>query len=417
MDMVFVRPPPLSALSLAFPLLPLSACAALLLLPSSGRRQLRWVLDGAMVALAGLLLAWNTVLAPIIHQHGTVEVATGMLFPLADVALVTMAVLAGMYATRGRRRLRALAVALGWLSLGDFGYAYLSAIGRYHDGSFCDVCYIAAFLTLTAAARPLQDASSAGPQRRPFSPALIQALPYVAFGLSAAVVLVRRGFGHPLGFVELCMWSIMTALILLRQYLLLADNRRLLGAVEVQQEQLASMALTDPVTGLFNRVVFAERVGQALARHEREARSIALCWIDIDDFKVINDTYGHAAGDELLRRFSARIRETLRTEDTLARLGGDEFGVLLEDARCAIRRGAARARRRGRPVHRRRCPSAGAREHRHHGACPAGRLHPSLGIHQPRRHRHVRGQGARQELLRDVLPRHDHARDVRRRSA
>ncbi len=160
-------------------------------------------------------------------------------------------------------------------------------------------------------------------------------MPYVAFGLAAAVVMIRRGFGHPLGFVELCMWSIITALILLRQYLMLADNRRLLGAVEVQQEQLASMALTDPVTGLFNRVVFAERVGQALARHEREGRSIALCWIDIDDFKVINDTYGHAAGDELLRRFSVRIRETLRTEDTLARLGGDEFGVLLEDARCA----------------------------------------------------------------------------------
>jgi diguanylate cyclase (GGDEF)-like protein len=60
-----------------------------------------------------------------------------------------------------------------------------------------------------------------------------------------------------------------------------------------------------------------------------------VCWIDIDDFKVINDTYGHAAGDELLRRFSARVREMLRTEDTLARLCGDEFGVLLEGARCA----------------------------------------------------------------------------------
>ena len=77
---------------------------------------------------------------------------------------------------------------------------------------------------------------------------------------------------------------------------------------------------------LANRLLFAERVSQAL---ERDRENVSVIFIDIDDFKTINDTLGHAAGDELLIAISRRLRDCVRPSDTLARLGGDEFAIML----------------------------------------------------------------------------------------
>ena len=94
--------------------------------------------------------------------------------------------------------------------------------------------------------------------------------------------------------------------------------------------RLAHLASHDPLTGLLNRREFERRVTSALIESQYEANNHAVLYIDLDEFKVVNDTCGHAAGDELLRQVSALIRLRLREGDTLARLGGDEFGVLLE---------------------------------------------------------------------------------------
>jgi diguanylate cyclase (GGDEF)-like protein len=94
--------------------------------------------------------------------------------------------------------------------------------------------------------------------------------------------------------------------------------------------RLAHLASHDPLTGLLNRREFERRVTMALVESQYEANNHAVLYIDLDEFKVVNDTCGHAAGDELLRQVSALIRLRLRESDTLARLGGDEFGVLLE---------------------------------------------------------------------------------------
>ena len=96
------------------------------------------------------------------------------------------------------------------------------------------------------------------------------------------------------------------------------------------EDQLTYQAFHDSLTGLANRALFSERITHALDRGIRRRHLIAVLFIDLDDFKTVNDSLGHAAGDELLVSVAARIRESIRPEDTCARLGGDEFAVMVE---------------------------------------------------------------------------------------
>ena len=94
-------------------------------------------------------------------------------------------------------------------------------------------------------------------------------------------------------------------------------------------DEIEHLALHDSLTGLPNRRLFAERIEQALSEVGRDGGQGAVVLLDLDRFKEINDTLGHAHGDELLRSFSARLRQSLRHGDTVARLGGDEFGIVM----------------------------------------------------------------------------------------
>ena len=96
------------------------------------------------------------------------------------------------------------------------------------------------------------------------------------------------------------------------------------------EEQLAHQAFHDSLTGLANRALFSERITHAIERGVRRRNLFAVLFIDLDDFKTVNDSLGHAAGDDLLVEVAARIRGAIRPEDACARLGGDEFAVLIE---------------------------------------------------------------------------------------
>jgi len=107
--------------------------------------------------------------------------------------------------------------------------------------------------------------------------------------------------------------------------------RREVALREQAERRIRELAYYDSLTQLPNRNLFYDRLNHAIAQATRSEGGFALCFIDLDGFKHINDQYGHMAGDELLQAVATRLRETVRESDTVARFGGDEFVVLLED--------------------------------------------------------------------------------------
>lgn len=164
--------------------------------------------------------------------------------------------------------------------------------------------------------------------RRPFS-----MLPYAAS--AAAIILLIVVLQPALGWRQ---WGVMGGVGLLlcfvtvRQLVALRDNARLLDDNRLLNERLHQQAWYDELTGLANRALYRERIGQALERFRTDNVDVALLLIDLDDFKIVNDTLGHDAGDALLREIAGRLQAETRDQDTVCRLGGDEFVIILENA-------------------------------------------------------------------------------------
>ena len=97
-------------------------------------------------------------------------------------------------------------------------------------------------------------------------------------------------------------------------------------------DRMSHQARHDALTGLANRSFFAERFRRALDAAREDGRPLGLFFVDLDNFKNINDEFGHATGDELLRQVSTRLLGTVRALDTVARIGGDEFAIVLSQA-------------------------------------------------------------------------------------
>ncbi|MFI5010046.1 MAG: putative bifunctional diguanylate cyclase/phosphodiesterase [Solirubrobacterales bacterium] len=114
-----------------------------------------------------------------------------------------------------------------------------------------------------------------------------------------------------------------------------AERQRTDAELTRREEELAFLATHDPLTGLPNRTLILDRVEQMLARSRRSQTPVAALFVDLDNFKSINDTLGHSAGDELLQAVAARLDGILRATDALGRLGGDEFVVISEELTLA----------------------------------------------------------------------------------
>lgn len=116
----------------------------------------------------------------------------------------------------------------------------------------------------------------------------------------------------------------------------IATGKDITERVQIQ-ERLQYLAHHDVLTGLPNRVLFTERLDHAVALRRGKEEPVAVLFLDLDRFKIINDTLGHVAGDSALRMVAGRLQQCVRKGDTVARLGGDEFAILLEDAEAADR--------------------------------------------------------------------------------
>ncbi len=112
-------------------------------------------------------------------------------------------------------------------------------------------------------------------------------------------------------------------------------NKHLRHSLQKANRELEHLSSHDALTGLYNRRFYNQRMARALERAKQQGRPLGLLVFDLDDFKEVNDTYGHGMGDALLVELGARLRSQVRETDLIARLGGDEFAVIMEDMRSA----------------------------------------------------------------------------------
>ncbi|GLY06117.1 MULTISPECIES: GGDEF domain-containing phosphodiesterase [Actinoplanes] len=296
-------------------------------MPTSARRdQIALVLDSVLIAASLLALIWSVAPAGLPADLAR----TAMLaYPVADLVLLTMVVL--LLTTRpdtpaGRRPLRLAGMALLAFTCGDTirllgsGPSWLENAGHLLGP---------VFLALAA----LSPARVGLP--RPPAPLIAQdwfhlLLPYGPVVVAGVVLVARTLTGHPLTAFQAYLGWLGLALVVTRQMLTIVDNMALLGRVAETQRRLHHQAYHDPLTGLANRALFRERLVLALDAHEQHGAPVAVLFADLDDFKLINDTFGHAMGDRVLHAVGERMRACVRSQDLVARLGGDEFAVMLD---------------------------------------------------------------------------------------
>jgi diguanylate cyclase (GGDEF)-like protein len=301
--------------------------------------SLRTVLDGLIIAGSFLYLSWAAVLGAVFHNGGDtpLESAVMLAYPIGDVATASMVFIMLGHIDRSLRPAMSLAGAgLLALAAADSVYAYIAQNEGYGSGDLVDAVWFAAFVLIgLAGLRAVQDRPS---QRvGTLAPWTFVALPYVPLALALVASVVVEAVQ---GSVGLFLYLNSTALVLLvvaRQVATLRDNvgltRRLELSVrdlQLREGQLRHLAFHDPLTSLANRALFHDRVHHAIASQARESTSIAVLFIDLDGFKAVNDSRGHAAGDALLTVIGRRLQDCARPSDTVARLGGDEFAVLVE---------------------------------------------------------------------------------------
>ena len=287
--------------------------------PTRGSR-LRRALDGVTATLCLFLLMWMATLHSVYNSYLSdrdVPVLR-LLFPIGDlVVLATALLIIGRAETRYRRELWLLTAAIALVTVTDTGYGYLAESGRFHAGSLLDLGWAAAAITFAVAA---QQSIHSPPQRRPASVSsnsslLLPYLPLLLAGTVGPAILMSG--------LEAVVVALIMIAVCCRQSVAAWENRRLLAAA-------ADQALRDPLTGLANRTLFHDRLTHAMMLSKRDERSVAVVSVDIDDFKLVNDSLGHPAADTILISVGERITACVRPGDTVARLGGDEFALLLE---------------------------------------------------------------------------------------
>ena len=322
----------------------------LLMRSSTTARRIPAFLDAAIVSTAIGVLAWVFYLQPL-AQDPSLSLPgriISLAYPLMDLLLLI--VMVRLLLVQGARN-----GSMTWLMAGtvallaaDGWYALLSVTTGYQTGDPVDGLWLLAYVFWGVAALHPSTAQADGPGfAAPLKPSRLRVAVLATAGLMLPALLwLRAASGLDTEPALAFGSSLVFSLIAIRMALLvrevetkaakLAVQGRALEAVLAEkhelEERLRRQAFYDDLTGLANRALFGDRLQQALLRGDRSLHRVALLFIDVDDFKWVNDSHGHRAGDRVLREVGARLSSCMRKSDTVARWGGDEFAVLIEDA-------------------------------------------------------------------------------------
>ncbi len=321
-------------------------------LPSAAR--LRVLLDGVMLMTGVVAFSWYFVLGPTVLQgsESLIGKLVGAAYPFGDLVLVcSLLLLWGRSQEREMRPVVALfSAGLGCILTVDTAFAYGNLHETYATGGLVDVGWPLGYMLLALATRaarqvlaPAGHTEHAPPALAADAPApLWRALLPYAFLPAVGALALSTGRLRGATLLEQGVWigaGALGAVVVLRQVVALLETRQLYRQVEERNQALAAvngrleaLATTDALTGLPNHRAMVTALDLELERAHRFGRPCTLLFLDLDHFKALNDGYGHAAGDAVLRELAAVARRALRGVDTLGRWGGEEFVALLPEA-------------------------------------------------------------------------------------
>jgi diguanylate cyclase (GGDEF)-like protein len=305
------------------------------------------ILDALIVAVGAAFIGWFAAIQRHLETTGGgsfPDAVLAVIYPSVDVALLFMAIRTTWRHRGSTPAVWLLGAAVGTALVAHAGVLLGKTAVGYDPGQLTDLgAFIAGALFAAAALHPSMSAPLGAP-RRPaghgvtgvrmaavavgifIAPLVL--LAYALLGPNGPDITLSPRAGLPPIAVEIALGSLLVAgLVTARLTTSLIRLERTLGARERLEGELTRQAESDSLTALPNRSAFVGRLQRTLS-HERPVGAVLFC--DLDDFKSVNDTEGHAAGDELLRTVAARIHGCVRPSDLAARLGGDEFAVLLE---------------------------------------------------------------------------------------
>ncbi|WP_204012529.1 putative bifunctional diguanylate cyclase/phosphodiesterase [Virgisporangium aurantiacum] len=331
-------PRALTLIQLSAPLLVLGILVlfyALLRLPVRARSPGEWLrlgLDGMIVLFTTALFLWHLALRPLVQRHLDLKVVLVLCIVTVTCLVTLVAVMKVVMLGSGPVSGRSMGVLASTMLLGALGAVLTPLIDEPRwVGVQPVLTFTASLLVATAAhvqyvtaVNPAAERSRTRPDR-PYSK-----LPYFAGG-ATLLLLATVAYGVDHGDIAAVATGAVavSGVVGVRQLVALRDNAQLLESVRRHEQRLRHQATHDALTGLVNRARFTDLLADAL---DHGRGGVAVLLIDLDDFKLINDTHGHAVGDEVLITVARRLGDAVRAGDVVARLGGDEFAAVLYDA-------------------------------------------------------------------------------------
>jgi diguanylate cyclase (GGDEF)-like protein len=308
--------------------------------PTNSSQRVRIALDLTSVVLVGAMTVWYFAVAPTILAGGlnAVQMATSIAYPIGDIViLAALAVVALSWSPPAlRRSLQLIAGGLALFVVADIAYAFLVFHGGYTAGGPLDTLWIVALCSfaLAGAEQPSLTASATEGTvpERPETERRASWLPYVALAFGSAILLSAEWHTPFIPQLSVLLIGIgVASVVAVRQFLAQGELILLQNRLHEAHDELARLASHDPLTEMRNRRSFDRTLIDELAVARRYGRRLSVLFLDLDHFKWINDSYGHAAGDDVLKEMSCLLEDAVRTADVAARWGGEEFVVLLPE--------------------------------------------------------------------------------------